>query len=77
MYDILEQHRRSQHILISVLRIPNAEFLVYLPCGSLDRRLRSHQVRRSPLANSYASPRPNPTLLVATWLYQLLTAVEG
>jgi serine/threonine protein kinase len=44
-YDLLEKHEPCPYIVQSFLRLPNANFLPFLSGGSLEKRLRSNQLR--------------------------------
>ncbi|OIW23354.1 hypothetical protein CONLIGDRAFT_649870 [Coniochaeta ligniaria NRRL 30616] len=75
IYDILHRHPPCPHLLTSLLRVPNATFLVYMAGGSLDARFRNHQVRESPFGTVLRVTETESTALLAIWLFQLVGAV--
>jgi atypical protein kinase C zeta type len=75
MFDLFENHPPCPHIIQSFLRLPNANFLALMSGGSLDDRLRSHQIRDGHLGKVFRVDKTEPAELVERWLRELCSAV--
>ncbi|KAH8908476.1 hypothetical protein BR93DRAFT_966537 [Coniochaeta sp. PMI_546] len=80
IYDILDQHAPSSYILQSFLRTPIANFLPYMPGGTLDQLLRSNQVFENVPDGQRRAPKVlgvrklEPRRLVERWTAELAAA---
>lgn len=72
IYDMLEKHAPCPHIIRSVLRLPDLNFMENMTGGNLEARLRSRQVRDG---HDFASVLSlEPTNLVSRWMAELASA---
>ncbi|KAI1499840.1 kinase domain-containing protein [Biscogniauxia marginata] len=75
MFDLFEKHPPCPHVVQSFLRLPDANFLAFMSGGSLDDRLKSHQVRDGPFGKVLRVDKAEPVELVERWLRELCGAV--
>lgn len=75
MFDLFEEHLYCPHVIQSFLRLPNANFLAFMSGGSLEDRLRSHQIRDSHFGKVLRVDKTEPVELVEQWLRELSSAV--
>ncbi|KAJ8132469.1 hypothetical protein O1611_g1161 [Lasiodiplodia mahajangana] len=75
MFDIFEKHPPCPHVIQSFLRLPNANFLAFMSGGSLDDRLKSHQIRDGHFGKVLRVDKIEPVELVEQWLRELCGAV--
>lgn len=76
MFDIFEKHHPPcPYVIQSFLRLPDANFLAFMSGGSLDDRLKSHQVRDGPFGKVLCVNKTEPVELVRQWLQELCSAV--
>lgn len=75
MFDLFEKHQPCPHVIQSFLRLPNANFLAFMSGGSLDDRLKSHQIREGHFGKVLRVDKLEPIELVEQWLRELCGAV--
>lgn len=75
IFNLFDKHPPCPYIIQSFLRLPNANFLAFMSGGSLDDRLKSHQIRNSPFGKVLHVNTLEPIELVQQWLRELCCAV--
>ncbi|KAI0175798.1 serine/threonine protein kinase [Hypoxylon sp. FL1284] len=75
IFDLFEKHAACPHVVQSFLRLPDANLMALMSGGSLDARLRSHQVREHPFGKVLEVTRTEPVELVKQWLVELCRGV--
>lgn len=75
MFDLFAEHPPCPYVVQSFLRLPDANFLAFMSGGSLDDRLKSHQIRDDHLTRVLRVERTEPAGLVEQWLRELCGAV--
>ncbi len=77
IFDILERHSPPPDIVQSFLRVPEGNFLALLSGGTLDQRLRAHQIRDGdgPWGRVVHVSKKEPIHLVERWAMELSNAV--
>ncbi|KAK0114064.1 hypothetical protein ONS95_014303 [Cadophora gregata] len=75
-YDILELHSPCPDLPQSFLRVPTGNFLAFYSGGTLDERLRKHQIRdEGPHGGSLMEVKKRePISLVERWIMELSSA---
>lgn len=76
IFDILERHSPPPDIVQSFLRVPEGIFLAYLSGGTLDQRLRAHQILdgHDYWGRVVQVSKQEPTPLVEQWIMELSNA---
>jgi len=76
MYDIFEKHTPCPDIVQSFLRVPAGNFLAFLRRGTLDQRLRAHQIRDDQGRGSKVLKvsKTEPLFLIERWIMELSNA---
>lgn len=80
IYDIMERHTASPYLMQSFFRTSVANFLPYMMGGTLDQRLRSNQIFKTPAEGETRQPKMvgvrklEPRPLVERWTAELAAA---
>lgn len=75
IYDLFAKHPPSPFVVQSFLRLKDANFLARMSGGSLDDRLRSHQIRDGYFGKVIRVVEKEPLGLIGRWLRELCSAV--
>jgi len=75
IYDVLDSMPHCPNLVRSFYRIPSANFLQYLSGGTVDQRLRQHQMRDPSSDRVIGVTKSEPKSLIWRWMVELADAV--
>ncbi|KAL9123565.1 MAG: hypothetical protein Q9217_007013 [Psora testacea] len=75
IYDMLDSMPYCPNLVRSYYRIPSANFLQYLSGGTVDQRLRQHQVRDPSSDRVIGVKKCEPQSLIRRWMAELADAI--